>query len=242
MRSSYSKPLKKKRERLMKKSTLLTLSLSCFCLLVLGSCQKGSDDDSVSMGNYKRAKERILWGSQDNEELALLGSDTLFIEEDDFVPLQDEDLKQQFTEAVFKQPKESPGEEESSIPGINGFETPSRELSSIFQLLHFNTDEHCLRNPEDQNTIKRIAEYLKAHKKTYIFVEGHCDQRAPEAYNLSLGTRRANAIRSLLIQQGVSSEQIYTVSYGKEKLLNTETGPSAWAQNRRAAFKVFSKK
>jgi peptidoglycan-associated lipoprotein len=226
----------------MKKHALLTLSLLCFCLLTLGSCNKDLSDDSTSMGNYKRAKERILWGSQDSEEFASLSSSLLFTEEDDFVPLQDEDLKQQFTEAVFKQPKESPGEEESSIPGINGFETPQRELASIFQLLHFNTDEHCLRNAEDQKTIQKIADYLKGHKNTYIFVEGHCDQRAPEAYNLSLGTRRANSIRSLLIQQGVSPEQIYTISYGKERLLNTDSSPSAWAQNRRAGFKVFSKK
>ncbi len=226
----------------MKKSALLTLSLSCFCLLILGSCRKNLSDDSASMGSYKRAKERILWGTQDTEELAISESNALFLEEDDFVPLQDEDLKQQFAEAVFRQPKESPGEEESSIPGISGFETPAKELASIFQLLHFNTDEHCLRNSEDQNTIKKIADYLKGHKKTYIFVAGHCDQRAPEAYNLSLGTRRANSIRSLLIQQGVSPEQIYTVSYGKEKLLNMASGPSAWAQNRRVEFKVFSKK
>lgn len=226
----------------MKKLPFLFSILCLACLVICSGCQRSAYDDATSIGGYKRAKERILWGSEDSDEVAILGNEPFLIEEDEFVPLEDEDLKQQFAEAVFRQPKEAPGEEFSSIPGIDGFFSPSGELSSIFRTLHFNTDEHCLRNPVDQTTIRKVAEYLKQNKRTYIFVEGHCDQRASEAYNLALGTRRANSIRSLLIQQGVDVEQIYTVSYGKEKLLTEDNTPSAWAQNRRAAFRIFTKR
>ncbi len=228
----------------MKKSLLFTLTISCISLLVLGGCKKDSGavwDDSTSMGNYKRAKERVLWGSSSDGEIAMSDSKIFSSGDDDFVPLQDDDLKLQFSEAVFMQPKESPGEENSSIPGISGFQTPYGSLASIFQPIHFNTDEYVVKNKQELAAIDEMSNYLKQHPKTYIFIEGNCDQRGPEAYNLALGSRRANAVRSILIQQGVNPEQLYTISYGKEKLLNPKNTPDAWAQNRRAQFKIYSK-
>ncbi len=228
----------------MKKSLLFALMTSCISLLILGGCKKDSGavwDDSTSMGNYKRAKERVLWGASSEGEIAMADSKLFASSDDDFVPLQDDDLKLQFSETVFMQPKESPGEENSSIPGISGFQTPYGSLATIFQTVHFNTDEYVIKNKEEIASIQKMSSYLKSHPKTYIFVEGNCDQRGPEAYNLSLGSRRANAVRNMLIQEGVNPDQIYTISYGKEKLLNSKNTPEAWAQNRRAQFKIYSK-
>ena len=86
-----------------------------------------------------------------------------------------------------------------------------------------------------------MATYLKRHKNTYIFIEGHCDERASEAYNLSLGTRRANYIRNVLIKYGVNPQQIYTASYGKERPEELGHGQKVWAKNRRVAFKIYNK-
>lgn len=227
----------------MKKSSFLTLLLSCSCLLVLNSCKKDSSsvwDDSTTVGSYKRAKERVLWGASEEPIAASSYKTSSF--ENDFIPLQEDDLKEQFSETVFMQPKQSPGESDSALPGINGFEKPSGSLLSIFKTIHFNTDDYSLKTPEAISTIHKIASYLKENPKTYIFVEGHCDQRAPEAYNLSLGSKRANCVRNTLIQQGVNPEQIHTISYGKERLANSKNTSEAWAENRRAQFKLYTQK
>ncbi len=230
----------------MKKSLLWTLVLSCSSLLILDSCgNKNSDvwEDSNNLGSYRRAKERVLWGSNQEGELASsfssVPSKNSFDSDDDFIALQDEDLKPSFSEVVFAQPKDSPGEEGSSLPGIEGFRIPIGALAQVFQTVYFNTDEFTLKKQEYVQTIQRVASYLKDHPKTYIFVEGYCDQRGPEAYNLALGSRRANYVRNLLIEKGVSGEQIHTISYGKERLFDPANTPEAWAKNRRAQFRLY---
>ncbi len=230
----------------MKKSLLRTLVLSSLSLLVLDSCKKQSDvwDDSNNMGSYKRAQERILWGNGSSEEASVAFTNTKESStfDDDFIPLQDEDLKQQFSEVVFAQPKDSPGEDGSFLPSIDGFNLPVGALAQIFQTIHFNTDEFTIKKPEYLQVVNKMATYLKDHPKTFIFVEGSCDQRGPEAYNLALGSRRANYVRNLLIEKGVNGDQIHTISYGKERLADPSNTPDAWAKNRRAQFKLYEKR
>jgi peptidoglycan-associated lipoprotein len=231
----------------MKTSRLWALVLSCSSLLILDSCKKDSDvwDDSSNVGSYKRAKERILWGSPVQSEDLTASNDTnskgALFSDNDFIPLQDEDLKEQFSDIAFAQPKNSPGEENSFLPGISGFQIPIGALAQVFRVVYFNTDEFVLKKPEHLAAIEKVASYLKNHPKTYIFVEGYCDQRGPEAYNLALGSRRANYVRNLLIEKGVDGEQVHTISYGKEKLADSANTPDAWAKNRRAEFKIYEK-
>lgn len=227
----------------MKKSTLWTILLSCSSLLILDSCKKQNEDvwDDSNVGSYKRAKERVLWGAPTQSEETVTFNDPkepLFSEED-FISLQDEDLKETFSEVVFAQPKNSPGESGSRLPGIDGFHLPLGSLAQLFQTVYFNTDEFTLKKPEHLQVIQKIASYLKEHPHTYIFVEGFCDQRGPEAYNLALGARRANYVRNALIEKGANGEQIHTISYGKEQLADSANTPDAWAKNRRARFKLY---
>ena len=232
----------------MKKSIFLPLILSCIGCLLLDGCKKKNgdvwDDSSSTLGSYKRAKERVLWGSNDTFESTSVASSTPFssASEDDFIALEDEDIKGQFSDVVFAQPKESPGEEGSVIPGIEGFAKPAGSLAQVFKNVYFNTDQYSPKDAEGTETIKAVASYLKSHPKTFVFVSGFCDQRGPEAYNQALGMRRSNSIRSLLIQEGVNPDQLYTVSFGKEKLADMHNTPEAWAKNRRAEFKIFNKK
>ncbi len=231
----------------MKKSTILTLILSCACCLILDSCKTKSsnvwDDSDSTMGSYKRPKERALWGSNDTADIATVDyRSSSTASNSDFIPLEDEDLKGQFSELIFAQPKDSPGEDGSALPGINGFSSPTGTLAQIFKNVYFNTDEYTPKDADSSATIQKIVSHLKTNPNTYVFVTGNCDQRGPEAYNQSLGAKRSNSIRSLLIKQGVNAEQIHTVSYGKEKLADTHNNSEAWAKNRRAEFKIFVKR
>lgn len=232
----------------MKKSSFWLAAVSAALVLVTG-CKKDNgdtwDDNSTSMGSYRRASQRVLWGDN-NSSTDVASSETADLSvantDDEFIPLKEEDLKQQFSDMVVAQPKFSPGEEGSILPGIDGFSIPTAALAAVFRTIHFNTDEHVVKAEQDINTIQKMASYLKAHPKTYLFVAGHCDQRGPEAYNLALGTRRANSVRSMLVQKGVNPEQIHTVSYGKEHLLDGANSPAAWSKNRRAEFRIYQQK
>jgi peptidoglycan-associated lipoprotein len=82
---------------------------------------------------------------------------------------------------------------------------------------------------------------MKQHPQTYIFVEGHCDERGPAAYNLSLGSRRSNSVRNELVKQGVDLNHVFTISYGKERPVAVGNGEEFWLQNRRAQFNTFEK-
>ena len=189
--------------------------------------------------NYK---SKTLFGS-DVESRAIASRQEFFGElESDFIPLNDQDIKSQVIDLPHPQPKEVPGLPGGKIPGIEAFRDPNQALSNTFSKIYFNTDQHVPKTKEDLGKLHKIAAYLKKHKNTYIFIEGHCDQRASEAYNLSLGTRRCNHIRKMLIKEGVNPEQLYTISFGKEKPLDRHNNEQAWAKNRRVSFKIYEKR
>ncbi|HEY5235484.1 MAG TPA: OmpA family protein, partial [Rhabdochlamydiaceae bacterium] len=122
------------------------------------------------------------------------------------------------------------------------FGDPTGSLASIFTPVFFNTDEHSVKGKEYLESVRRIAAYMKSHPNTNVIVEGYCDERGPEAYNLSLGTKRANFVRSLLVKEGVNPDQVHTISFGKEKPFDTAHNPDAWSKNRRAHFRVHDKR
>ena len=159
--------------------------------------------------------------------------------ESEFIPLSDGDIHSQTVEYVVPQAKEVPGEPGGKIPGIGAFHNPSKSLQSLFAKIYFNTDQHLPKSKEHYQTLNRISNYLKKHPEVYVFVSGHCDERASEAYNLALGTRRSNYIRNFLIKSGVNPNQLYTISYGKEKPQALGHSPTSWAKNRRVAFKIY---
>ena len=88
---------------------------------------------------------------------------------------------------------------------------------------------------------QQIASFLKKHPNIYIFIEGHTDERASEAYNLALGTRRSNCVRELLIKRGAPAKQLFTISYGKERPEVRGHNRASWAKNRRVFFKMYQR-
>ena len=85
------------------------------------------------------------------------------------------------------------------------------------------------------------AALLKKYSTWVITIEGHCDERGTAEYNLSLGDRRAGAVRSFLVSLGIAPDRIRTVSYGKEFPFDPGHNEGAWTKNRRAHFVITSK-
>jgi peptidoglycan-associated lipoprotein len=81
-------------------------------------------------------------------------------------------------------------------------------------------------------TAHNDAAFLAQHPSIKVVVEGHCDDRGSEEYNLALGTSRAESVKRALLQEGVSPDRVKTVSYGKEKPFCTEENDHCWQQNR----------
>ena len=85
-----------------------------------------------------------------------------------------------------------------------------------------------------QATLAKQAKWLKANGSVTIAIEGHADERGTREYNLALGDRRANAAKDYLMTQGISASRITTISFGKERPVNSASNNKAWAQNRRS--------
>lgn len=163
----------------------------------------------------------------------------------DFVPLSDQPNDDMVAMAnyVSQQPRETPGDPGSSIPSIDYFQDPSNNpaLAAVFRHIYFEYNSSLVKGQDNLNVIREVANYMKRNRNTYAFVEGHCDERGPEAYNLALGSHRSNSVRNILLQEGVNPDNVFTISYGKERPLTLEHNENAWNQNRRAEFKVYQR-
>jgi peptidoglycan-associated lipoprotein len=98
--------------------------------------------------------------------------------------------------------------------------------------LFFDFDKATVR-PDEVPVTQNDAKFLEEHPDIKIMVEGHCDDRGSEEYNLALGVSRANSLKSSLERQGVSADRIKTISYGKEKPFCTTDDEQCWQANRR---------
>ncbi len=102
------------------------------------------------------------------------------------------------------------------------------KLETVF----FDFDQWSIR--EDQKEVMaRNSQWLKSNPGVKVRLEGHCDERGTSEYNLALGQKRAEAVKSFLEGLGISSQQLTTVSYGEERPLDPEHNEAAWAKNRR---------
>ena len=108
----------------------------------------------------------------------------------------------------------------------------TENLKDVF----FDFDKYDIR-PNDAKTLDTNAAWLKSNDNL-VLIEGHCDERGTNEYNLALGERRAKATMNYLVSQGVQASRITIISYGKERPTCTEHTESCWAQNRRAHFLV----
>lgn len=103
--------------------------------------------------------------------------------------------------------------------------------------IHFDFDSAAL-TPEAQQLLNGKVDFLTKYANIDITVEGHCDERGTEAYNLALGERRADAVKAYLVNLGVPEHRFTTISYGEERPVNYGHYEEAWAQNRRAHLTI----
>jgi peptidoglycan-associated lipoprotein len=115
-------------------------------------------------------------------------------------------------------------------PAPQGF-TPAPALPDI----HFDFDKFTIR-PDAAKTLRSSAEWLKGNPGHALLIEGHCDERGTEAYNLALGDRRAKAAMDFLVAHGVPGPRINVVSYGEQRLECSAKTEECWSRNRRAHF------
>jgi peptidoglycan-associated lipoprotein len=105
--------------------------------------------------------------------------------------------------------------------------------------IYFDYDKADIR-ADQQSSVRSDAQFMQQHAGIHITVEGHCDERGSTEYNLALGTSRADAVKSALVQAGIGADRIKTYSYGKEKPFCNESNEACWQQNRRGHF-VYEK-
>ncbi|HEU5197351.1 MAG TPA: peptidoglycan-associated lipoprotein Pal [Methylomirabilota bacterium] len=114
-----------------------------------------------------------------------------------------------------------------------------KEFAAIADLkdIHFDFDKYDIR-PGDAKTLDSNAGWLKSNPNHLVLIEGHCDERGTNEYNLALGERRAKSTMNYLVSQGVQASRITIISYGEERPVCAQKTEECWAQNRRAHFLV----
>ena len=199
-----------------KKGLVVLVLILCLGLLLTGCPKKTVVKEEPSM----KAEEAVA----EREKAARLAA------EKEAARIREEEAKkakeQAFEKSLVAQKE----------PGIAGEVFESRLLKDI----HFDFDRYDIRS-EDTEILKENAALLMRYPKVKIQVEGHCDERGTNEYNLALGERRASAAKKYLVSLGISTDRISSISYGEEKPLDTGHNEEAWAKNRRGHFVILSK-
>ncbi|NNG00853.1 MAG: peptidoglycan-associated lipoprotein Pal [Desulfobacteraceae bacterium] len=148
------------------------------------------------------------------------------------------------TEPAVEEPAAEPAPEPAVEAPAEPTVDPEAEAARLREMeemrfqnehIYFEFDSAVLL-PEAQNTLRRKAEWLRTYADAMVVVEGHCDERGTNAYNLALGEKRAESAKSFLIDLGISGMRIDTISYGEERPLDMSSNEEAWAKNRRGQF------
>ena len=138
-----------------------------------------------------------------------------------------------------------PAQDEGAVPNapsadenLSGDSDSGKAMG--LQTVHFAYDSFSL-DTAGKAALKSNADILKGNGPVKIQVEGHCDQSGGIQYNIALGEKRANAVKKYLADLGVSGDRVTTISFGKERPLDTGSSDEASAKNRRANFVITSK-
>jgi len=110
-----------------------------------------------------------------------------------------------------------------------------------FAPVYFGFDASNLKDGELAK-IEAVAKHLQEKPNRVVMVEGNCDERGSNEYNLTLGELRAGSVRDYLLRLGIAAERVQTKSYGEEKPAVAGAGETAWSKNRRGEFAIFQHK
>ena len=140
--------------------------------------------------------------------------------------------KKTVVEQTGQAPAPAPAPKEKPAPAP----APDKMADMVMrEHIHFGFDQYYL-TPVAQELLRRQAEWLRANSDVTATIEGHCDERGTPEYNLALGDRRAESVKSFLVDLGIAEKRLATISYGEERPLDPRSNEEAWAKNRRAQF------
>jgi len=132
--------------------------------------------------------------------------------------------------------KESPTGR-SSLDDLKSGKAPVTSAVSPLKDVFFDFDRYDL-SAEARSALRVNADWLKQNPAARVEIEGHCDERGTNEYNLALGAKRAQAAREYLVTLGVAAERLSTTSFGEEIPVCRDANESCWKQNRRARFVI----
>jgi peptidoglycan-associated lipoprotein len=200
-------------------SYLIFIIILCFGLIMMGCPKKTvvkeepSVKKSEDSARLEAERERAAREAREAKEREL-------------AKMKEEGAKKEFERSLVAKKE----------PGIEGEVFESKLLKDI----HFDFDKYDIRSV-DTEILKENATLLKKYPKVKIQIEGHCDERGTNEYNLALGERRANSTKKYLLSLGITADRISTISYGEEKPFDPGHNEEAWAKNRRAHFIILTK-
>jgi len=108
------------------------------------------------------------------------------------------------------------------------------------KMIRFEFDQFNL-SEEAQSVLKENTAWLEQHKTVKVQIEGHCDNRGTQEYNLALGQKRSDTVKRYLADSGIPAGRLSTISYGEERPLDSSEMEDAWDKNRRAEFIITEK-
>lgn len=226
--TEYERILKKLffKEVLMKRKSYIISVIFILCIgLILMGCPKKTvvkEEPSAKAEAAKIEAERI---AKEKEREAKERQERE-AREKEAARLKEEQARKEFEKSLVAK----------KTPGIEGEVFESSLLKPIF----FDFDKYDIR-PGDAEILKANSALLKKFPNIKIQIEGHCDERGTNEYNLALGERRANSTKKYLISLGIEEDRISTISYGEERPFDPGHNEEAWAKNRRAHFVITAK-
>jgi OOP family OmpA-OmpF porin len=141
-----------------------------------------------------------------------------------------------FVEKIFLGPPPPPPPAPEAPVVVPPVVTPAAAPGQL-EAIYFDFDKYVIM-PEGREALKRNAEWLQKNPGAKVVVEGNCDERGTNEYNMALGQRRADAAAKYLVDLGVAKDRVGTVSFGEEKPICTESNEACWSKNRRDDFRV----
>lgn len=129
--------------------------------------------------------------------------------------------------------------EVANASATNAAGAASDEDAGPLKAIHFDYNADILTK-EARQTLQSNAEWMKNNPKAQVQLEGHCDERGTPEFNLALGDRRARSAQKYLVKFGVDASRISTISFGKERPIDSGHDEIAWAKNRRVVSVVTS--
>jgi len=149
--------------------------------------------------------------------------------------------KKAVTQAKAPAPSPAPAPAPAPAPmpekGPAPMAPPAASAMVMEEDIYFEFDKSTL-TPAAQENLTQKAAWLRANPNATVTIEGHCDERGTNEYNLALGDRRADSAKAFLVDLGIAASRLTTVSYGEERPVCTQHTEECWAKNRRDNFVV----